>query len=51
MRQLSILAIVILMLIFLAGCVQVKTVIKLNSNGSGIIEETVSVNKEIMIKF
>jgi hypothetical protein len=47
MKSLIIISAVALILLCLGGCIQVRTLIKLNSNGSGIIEETVLMSKEI----
>lgn len=48
MKKILLITSVILALFFTQGCIEVKTTIKLNKDGSGTVEETVLMNKEII---
>lgn len=47
MRQISKLAVIILLSMVLMGCIETDTVIKIKPDGSGTVEETFLMNKEV----
>lgn len=48
MKNLFVVVFAAFLLILLSGCIEVKTLVKLNNDGSGTVEETVYMNNEVV---